>query len=131
MKPRFFAALLYRPLRYGFVDLLHQANRFLEGDDDALVVGDVVGAERAALAILQPLVAHLIAADFEVSHVIWHAAEVLLVVDPDRPHPSPPPMLRGGSVAHLFNGAASADGKRSDEAVQRRRLPLTYRRNSR
>jgi hypothetical protein len=45
-----------------FVDFLHEADRFVQGDDDLLVVGDVVLAQRAALAVLEPLVADLVAA---------------------------------------------------------------------
>lgn len=37
------------------VDLGHQADGFGQGDDDLLVVGDVVLRERAALAVLEPL----------------------------------------------------------------------------
>jgi hypothetical protein len=33
------------------VNLLHQPNRFLEGNDDALVVGDVLGGEGVARLI--------------------------------------------------------------------------------
>jgi len=33
------------------VNLVHQPNRFLEGDDDALVVGDVLGGEGVARLI--------------------------------------------------------------------------------
>lgn len=36
------------------VDLLHQADSLVEGDDDLLVVGDVVVGEGAALPILEP-----------------------------------------------------------------------------
>ena len=57
------------------VDLLHQADGLGEGDDDLLVVGDVVLRERAALAVLEPLLADLVAADVEVPHVLAHALE--------------------------------------------------------
>ena len=57
------------------VDLLHQADGLGERDDDLLVVGDVVLRERAALAVLEPLLADLVAADVEVPHVLGHAAE--------------------------------------------------------
>ncbi len=42
------------------VDLGHEADRLLQGDDDLVVVGDVVGAEGAALAVFEPLFADLI-----------------------------------------------------------------------
>ena len=43
------------------VDLLHQADSLGEGDDDLLVVGDVVVGKGAALAVLEPLLAYLVA----------------------------------------------------------------------
>ena len=69
----------------GLVDLLHQANGLGEGDDDLLVVDDVVLGERAALAVLEPLLADLVATDVEVPHVLAHApqAEGLGLVEPD------------------------------------------------
>jgi len=66
------------------VNLGHQANRLAEGDHDALIVAQVFGAERAALAILQPLLAHLVAADVKRPHRLRHAAEAegLALVQP-------------------------------------------------
>ena len=57
------------------VDLPHQADGLGEGDDDLLVVGDVVLREHAALAVLEPLLADLVAADVEVPHLLGHATE--------------------------------------------------------
>lgn len=51
-----------------FVNFFHQSDGLVQGDDDLLVVGDVFGGEGAAFAVLQPLVAVLIAADVEVPH---------------------------------------------------------------
>ena len=59
----------------GFVELGHEGDGFVQGDVDAVVVGDVGGGERAALAVLEPLLADLVAADVEVPHVLGHAAE--------------------------------------------------------
>src|SRR3990172_12643200 len=59
----------------GSVDLGHEADGFVQGHDDAVVVGDVVGGEHAALAVLEPLGADLVAADVEVPHVLGHASE--------------------------------------------------------
>ena len=61
--------------RDDFVDLLHQTDRLAEGDDYPLVVGDVVLRQRAALAVLEPLLANLVAADVEVPHVLEYALE--------------------------------------------------------
>jgi hypothetical protein len=57
------------------VDLLYQADGFGEGDDDLVVVGEVVLRQSAALAVLEPLLADLVAADVEVSHVFAHVLE--------------------------------------------------------
>src|SRR5438046_2248928 len=51
------------------IDLAHQANGLAEGGDDLLIVDDVVLGQRATLAVLEPLLADLIAADFEVPYV--------------------------------------------------------------
>jgi hypothetical protein len=58
-------ALRQRPPRNDFVDFAHQADGFGEGDDDLLVVVNVVGREFAAFAILEPFFADLIAADMK------------------------------------------------------------------
>src|ERR1700720_1404434 len=57
------------------VDLLHQANGLSQGDDDLLVMGDVFIGERAALAVLKPLLADLVAANMEIPHSLGHAVE--------------------------------------------------------
>ena len=67
-----------RPAAVGFnnvVNLLHNADGLVQGDHDLLVVGDVVLRERAALPVLQPLVADLVAADVEVPDLLGDAAE--------------------------------------------------------
>ncbi len=63
------------------IDLAHDADRLMQGDDDATVVIDVLGREQAAglalpgAAVLEPLLAHLVAADVEVPDRLWHADE--------------------------------------------------------
>ena len=57
------------------VDLAHEADGFVEGDHDAVVVGDVLVGQLAAgvgvlatgdaLAVFEPLVADLVATDVE------------------------------------------------------------------
>ena len=50
------------------VDLAHQTDGLGKGDDDLLVVSDVVLRESAALASLEPFITDLIAADVKVPH---------------------------------------------------------------
>ena len=45
------------------VDLGHDMDGLTEGDDDLLVVGDVLVRERAALPVLEPLLSWAVAAD--------------------------------------------------------------------
>ena len=63
------------------VDFAHDPDGFVQGDDDLLVVGDVVGRERATLAVLKPLVADLVAADVEVPDCFRDALRPIV---PDR-----------------------------------------------
>ena len=66
-----------------FIDFGHQADGFVQGDDHALVVGNVIAGERAALAVFQPFFADLITADVEVPYGFRYALETLGGVDPD------------------------------------------------
>ena len=65
------------------VDLGHQADCLAEGDDDLLVVLHVFVGEFPALAVFQPFLADLVAADVKLPDRLGHAAEVLRLVDPD------------------------------------------------
>jgi hypothetical protein len=47
------------------VDLLHQTNSFAQGHDDPVVVGYVVFRKLVALAVLEPLLANLVAPNVE------------------------------------------------------------------
>ena len=58
-----------------FINLFHQPSGFGEGDDDLVVVGDVLVGEGAAFAILEPFRADLVAADVEVPDVFRDAVE--------------------------------------------------------
>ena len=78
------------------VDLGHDADGLVQGDDDLLVVGDVLVRERAALPVLEPLVADLVAADVEVPDLLGHALE------PDLPG-------FGGAVAFASVGLAGVE----------------------
>ena len=51
------------------VDLLHKAYRFLQCYHNLLVMRQFIEAEGAALAILEPLMEHLVAADLELPHL--------------------------------------------------------------
>ena len=53
----------------GIVDFGHEADGLVQGDDDAVVVGDVVTAQAAAFAVLEPFDADLVAADRTCHHV--------------------------------------------------------------
>ena len=75
--------LAERPSWDAGVNSSHQADGFREGDDNPLIVLDILVAQRAAFAILEPLLADLIAADMEVPNLLRHAAEELILVDPD------------------------------------------------
>jgi len=48
------------------VDFGHDADRFVEGHNDAVVMDEIVGSERPSPAVLEPLLADLVAADIEV-----------------------------------------------------------------
>ncbi len=64
------------PAAVGFddlVDLCHDTDGPVQGDDDLLIVGDVLVRERASLSVFKPLVADLVAADVEVSDLLGHA----------------------------------------------------------
>lgn len=101
---------LNRPFGDGLVDLAHQADGLVEGDDDALVVADVLARERATFTVFEPLVADLVAADLEVPHRLGDAAEVLGRVDP---HPAV-------FVARLHDDIIAADGVGGDEVFDQR-----------
>ena len=55
------------------VDLGHDVDSLTEGDDDLLIVGDVLVRESASLSVFKPLVADLVAADVEVPDLLGHA----------------------------------------------------------
>lgn len=67
------------------IDPGHEADGFGQGDDDFLVMGDVILRERAAFAVFEPFLADLVAADVEVPDGFRHAAKAgaLRFVDPD------------------------------------------------
>jgi len=65
------------------VDLAHEADGLAEGDGHLGVVLLVGVGEGAALAVFEPLVADLVAADFEVPDVGGDVGEVLGLVDVD------------------------------------------------
>ncbi len=57
------------------VNLGHEADGFGKGDDDFVVVGDVVLREGAVFAIFEPFLADRVAADVEVPHWLAYTAE--------------------------------------------------------
>ena len=54
------------------VDLLHDADGLVEGDNDFLITGEVVGREGAALPVLEPFVADPVTANVEVLDLLRH-----------------------------------------------------------
>ena len=68
---------LNRPVGNGGVDFGHQADGLVDGDNHFFVVLDVLVRERAAAAVLQPLLAGLVAADPKLPHLAGDALEVL------------------------------------------------------
>ena len=105
--------LLDRPAAVGgdgLVDFGHEADGFIQGDDDFLVVGEVVVGELAAAAVFEPFVADLVAADVEVPDGGWNAFEVLVFVDVEA--------LVGFDIVGiaLVNQVAARDGVAGDEA---------------
>jgi len=65
------------------VNLFLNFDGFGKGGNDATVGADVVEGKFAAFAVLEPLVAHLVAADVVLPDLGRHALEVLGVVDID------------------------------------------------
>ena len=57
------------------VDLGHDVDGLVQGDDDILVVVDILDRERAAFPVLEPLVGDLVAADLEIPDILRHALE--------------------------------------------------------
>ena len=113
-----------------FVDFLHEADGFVEGDDDAVVVGEVVGGEGPALAVFEPFLADLVAADVEVPDLFGDAVEAdgaghgivgaaraaLGLLGLDRVQPD-----RVVRPAHLLDdgGGGAGEGKDHGQAVAR------------
>lgn len=58
-----------------FIDFAHKTNGFGEGEDDLLIVGEVIFREGAALSVLQPFLADLVTADVEVPYLIAYSLE--------------------------------------------------------
>ena len=58
-----------------FVDFGHQADGVGQGDDDFVVVGDVVRGEDPPFTVLEPFLADLVAADVEVPDLLGNAAK--------------------------------------------------------
>jgi hypothetical protein len=70
---------------YGVVNQTHQANGFGERRDNPLVVLEVVKGQFAALAVFEPFLADLIAADVKRPDFLGDALEILRLVNPDAP----------------------------------------------
>ena len=77
------------------INLSHESNRFGQGHYDLLVVVQVFKGQYPAFAVLEPLVADLIAADSKDPHFERHAFKILLRVDINPP--------RAVLVSYLFH----------------------------
>jgi hypothetical protein len=66
-----------------FVDFSHEADGFVQGDDDALVVEDVFVGKRPASAVLELLFADLVAANMKVPDIVGDAIEPAGRIDID------------------------------------------------
>src|SRR5579859_2518341 len=67
------------------VNLLHQRNRLRQRRHVSLIVPLIAIRQRTPLAILQPLLAHLVAAHVELPHARRDSLEILRPVDPHAP----------------------------------------------
>jgi hypothetical protein len=74
---------LNRPLGNESIDVAHDADGPFQGDDDLLVVEEVIEGQLATLTILEPLVEDLVAADLEFPDLGLHGLKVLSRVDVD------------------------------------------------
>ena len=65
------------------VDFLHNAVGLTQGGDDALVMADVLDGQIAALAVFEPFLRGLVAADIKLPRHFRDLSEILGRVDPD------------------------------------------------
>jgi hypothetical protein len=88
------------------VDLLHEADGFGEGDDNAVVVLNIILRKGPAFAIFEPLLADPVTADMEIPHRLRHAGEAssLRLVHPHR-------ATRPRDLLHLGTWVADEPGK--------------------
>lgn len=63
------------------IDSRHETDGLAQGDDDLLVVLDIVVRQLPAFAIFEPFFANLVTADVKFPDRFGHAAEVLDFVD--------------------------------------------------
>ena len=97
-----------------FVYLCHVTDGLIQGHNDSLVVGGGFVGRFSALAVFEPLLTHLIAADVEVPDRRRHASEVLHRVNPDASVVV--------VVLNLLDGIRSLHRKLSDQVIQFRRF---------
>src|SRR4030042_1690950 len=57
--------------------------RLLQGGDDPAIMFDVIRRQSPALSVFKPLFSHLIAADLIFPNLLFHAFEILRLVDVD------------------------------------------------
>ena len=99
-----------RPGGDQLIDLGHQADGFIQGDNDLLVVLGVVVRKRPAFAIFEPFLADLIAADMKFPHLLGHAFEVLILIEPNA--------LVFFGILNFFNDIVAFFGERGDKIME-------------
>ena len=75
--------LLYRPARYGLIDLIHQSHGLRQGYDYFLIVHEVIERKLPAPAVLEPFFQDLIAAHVKLPDLFGYTLKVLGLVDED------------------------------------------------
>jgi hypothetical protein len=80
MKGSLFSVILFD---FDFGDFGHEAGGFGEGDDNFLVVEDVVEVELAVFTVFEPFLGGLVSTDVEVPGYFGNVGEILGLVDVD------------------------------------------------
>src|SRR5579885_501301 len=83
------------------VNAFHQRDCLAQGGNNLLILSQIVQRQRAALAVLEPLLTDLIASDMKLPDVSGHVFKILRLVDPDAAHLWP---IRLWDVLDFLNG---------------------------
>lgn len=116
------AALGEGPARDDVVDFFHNADGFGDGDDDFLVVVNVVRREFPFFAVLEPFFADLIAANVEFPNFLGDTFKKLPAVDVDAAR-FDSDFRVGLGVAHPFDEVVAGLFVAGDERGEGPRTP--------